>query len=197
MINTPDSGAQAPTTAAPLRVLGLGGTLRRRSTSERALEIALEAAEAAGATVRLLALFDLRLPFYIPGQPRLLDAVHQADAMLWSTGAYHGTLAGSTKNALDFLEFLGAPYLDRKAVGLIATAGGTMAAVNAINTMVQVAHSLRATLVSLTVPIPTSRQMFDERGNLVDASSRERLEQVGRLVVELAERFRQGENIAV
>ena len=50
-------------------VVGLGGTLRERSTSLRALEEALQAAEEAGATTELLDLRELALPVYEPGRP--------------------------------------------------------------------------------------------------------------------------------
>jgi FMN reductase len=92
-------------------------------------------AEDAGATTELLDLRELALPTYEPGKAleeygenveRLVEAMRDADAMLWSTTAYHGTLAGATKNALDFAQFLARderPYFQDKTVGLVATAG--------------------------------------------------------------------------
>ena len=106
-----------------LRVVGIGGTLRGGSTSLAALRRALGAAEEAGAEVELLDLRELGLPMYEPGLAleefgenvgRFIEAVRGADALLISTAAYHGTLAGVTKNALDFTQFLARderPYL--------------------------------------------------------------------------------------
>ena len=88
--------------------------MREDSTSLRALEEALRTAEEAGATTELLDLHELALPMYEPGRPieeygegveRLVESMRDADAMIWSTAAYHGTLAGVTKNALDFAQF--------------------------------------------------------------------------------------------
>jgi FMN reductase len=112
--------------------------------------------------------------------------------MIWSTAGYHGTIAAPTKNALEFLEFLSEenpPYLYGKMIGLIAVAGGEIASVNALNAMVHVAHSLRGTVASLLVPIPNARLVFDAQGNVIDAKYAARLDQLGRLVVEMAERW--------
>jgi FMN reductase len=179
-------------------VVGIGGTLRDGSTGLRALEEALRAAEEAGATTELLDLRELALPMYEPGKPleeygenveKLVEAMRGADAMLWSTAAYHGTLAGVTKNALDFAQFLARdekPYLQDKVVGLIATAGGGMAAINAINAMVNVVHALRGIAAPLSVPVAQSWKVFDGEGNIRDENVAGRLEALGGLVVEMA-----------
>jgi FMN reductase len=183
-------------------VVGIGGTLREGSTGLRALEEALVAAEETGATTELLDLRELGLPMYEPGKSleeygegveRLVEAMRSADAMLWSTAAYHGTLAGVTKNALDFAQFMGQdekPYLQDKIIGLIATAGGGMGAVNAINAMVNVVHALRGVAVPLSVPVTQSWKAFDEEGNVRDEGVASRLESLGRLVVETATKLR-------
>ena len=179
-------------------VVGIGGTLRDGSTGLRALEEALTAAEEAGATTELLDLRELDLPMYEPGKPlekyganvkKLVEAMRSADAMVWSTAAYHGTLAGVTKNALDFAQFMARdekPYLQDKVVGLIATAGGGMAAVNATNAMVNVVHALRGVAAPLSVTVTQSWRAFDDEGNISDKGVAGRLESLGKLVVEMA-----------
>lgn len=175
--------------------------MREDSTSLRALEKALRAAEKAGATTELLDLRELALPVYEPGRPleeygegveRLVESMRDTDAMIWSTAAYHGTLAGVTKNALDFAQFLARderPYLEDRVVGLIATAGGSMAAVNAVNAMTNVVHALRGVAAPLSVPVPQSWRVFDKEGNLRDDGMAGRLESLGRLVVRMAEKL--------
>jgi FMN reductase len=102
-------------------------------------------------------------------------------------------LAAPTKNALDLLEFLNHDgehtYLDGRVVGLIATAGGDLAAVNSINAMVHVAHALRATVAPLFVPIGQSWKQFDDESHVLDPKIAKRLAQLGRLVVDTAARF--------
>ena len=184
-----------------LKVVGIGGTLRERSTSLGALRRALAASEDAGAEVELLDLNELKLPIYEPRKPldeygdnvrRLIDAISEADALLISTAAYHGTLAGVTKNVLDFAQFLGKdehPYFDGKVVGLISTAGGEQAAANANGAMVHAVHALRGIVAPLMVGVTKAWQRTDDDGDITDDNYGGRLEDLGWLVVELAEKL--------
>ena len=183
-----------------LKVVGIGGMLREGSSSLGALRRALDSAEDAGAEIELLDLWELALPMYEPGRPlddygpevrRFVEAVRGADALILSTAAYHGTLAGVTKNALDFTQFLSGderPYLDGRIVGLISTAGGDQAATNANGAMINAVHALRGIVAPLMVTIPHSWRNADEDGNITGENHGGRLDQLGAFVVELAER---------
>lgn len=179
-------------------IVGLGGTLGRSTINLAALEIALRAAEEAGASVDLLSLDDLNLPMMQPDLKypdvpesvhRLVEAARKADGMIWSTAVYHGTLAGVTKNALDYLEYMRTdpdPYLTNKAIGLIATAGGDTGSQNAINAMVHVVQSMHGIAIPRTVGIERSYQVFDKQGNITEERIAERLKMLGKLTVETA-----------
>ena len=184
-----------------LKVVGVGGTLRDGSASLGALRRALAAAGEAGAETELLDLRELDLPMYEPGRAleaygpgveRLVEALRGADAVLISTAAYHGTLAGVTKNALDFAQFLSGgehPYFDGKVVGLISTAGGEQAGANATAALVHVVHSLRGVVAPLMVPISKAWQRADGSGDITDELYGRRLDTLGELVVDLAGRL--------
>ncbi len=173
--------------------------MREGSTCLGALRRALEAAEETGAETRLLDLRELDLPMYEPGRPladygpeveRLVEELREADALIISTAAYHGTLAGVTKNALDFTHFLAGderPYLEGRVVGLISTSGGERAAANTTDALVHVVHALRGVVAPSTVTIPGARRRSDGEGNITDETYGRRLERLGRLVVEMAE----------
>jgi FMN reductase len=181
-----------------LRVVGIGGTLREGPRSLAALRRALDAAEEAGAEVELLDLRELGLPMYEPrlsleecGEDvwRFIEEVRGADSLFISTAAYRGTLAGVTKNALDFTQFLARDerhYLDGKVVGLNSTAGGDQAAAHATDAMVHVVHALRGVVAPLTVAIPKAWRLSDDEGRITDENYGRRLDRLGRLVVELA-----------
>ncbi len=182
-----------------LRVVGIGGTLRGGSSSLGALRRALRAAEEAGGETELFDLRELNLPMYEPGRRldaygpevrTLVEAVCAADALILSTAAYHGTLAGVTKNALDFTQFLARderPYLDGRVVGLISTSGGERAAANTTDAMVHVVHALRGIVAPSMVTIPRAWQRSDGDGNITDENYGRRLDKLGKLVVEMAE----------
>ena len=93
-------------TSRPL-IVGLGGTVRPGSSSEKALIQSLRVAEAAGAETRLLGgEFLSRLPVFDPrpgevtaAQQELADAVRAADGVIVATPGYHGSVSGVVKNA--------------------------------------------------------------------------------------------------
>ena len=184
-----------------IRVVGLGGTLRENSTSLWALQHALESARAEGATTQLVDVRRLDLPMYQPdwelddydqNVQDFIQILRHADAFLFSTAAYHGTLAGVTKNALDYFEYLSdapRPYLHNKPVGLIATASGESADVHSIDAMVNVVHSLRGYVLPLIVPIHNASKAFDN-GKVINEKIDARLTQLGKMAVETATRFR-------
>ena len=181
-----------------LKVVGVGGTLREGSASLGALRRALAAAGEVGAETELLDLRELDLPMYQPGVTLdeygpgvewLVKELRGADAVLISTAAYHGTLAGVTKNALDFAQFLSGgehPYFDGKVVGLISTAGGEQAGANATGALGHVGHALRGVVAPLVVAISKTSQRADGSGEITDELYGRRLDSLGGLVVDLA-----------
>jgi FMN reductase len=176
---------------AESKVVGLGGSLRENSTSLAALKTALAGAADGGATTELLDLRALNLPTYVPGLSELPPVVRQlneivyaAEGLIWSSPLYHGTVSGSFKNAIDWLNPLGRrdpAYLTGKVIGLISTAGGTQG-LQAVNTMEFVVRALRGWAVPLVLPIPRASRAFDDEGNVVDSNVEAQLLALGREV---------------
>lgn len=180
-----------------VRVLGIGGSTRQDSGSERALRIAAGAAEAAGASTELITGRNLVLPIYDPESPSrtgaaadLLRALRRADALLIASPGYHGTVSGMMKNALDYVEDLredDRPYLTGLPVGCIAVAYGWQAAVSTLHTLRTCAHALRGWPSPLGAALNTALPVFDKvSGECLDEPSRFQLETVGRQVVDFA-----------
>jgi FMN reductase len=183
--------------AMPVRIVGLGGSLRAESTSRTALQAALDGAAASGADVQLIWLRDLGLPLYTaehappPGAHEFADAVHACDAMIWSSPTYQGSVSGSFKNALDWLILLAdrtPPYLSNKPIGLISTAGGVQG-LQTVNAMDFIARSLRGWSVPLVMPVPQSWHTFDADGHLVDEAVTAQLRALGAEVTRAARQF--------
>jgi FMN reductase len=182
-----------------LKIVGLGGSLGKVSSSRAVLAIALEGAEEAGAETELLNLRELDLPMYnpdddelTPATARLVETMHSADGHLWSSPLYQGSVSGSFKNALDWLHVLGGwepPHLTDKVIGLISAAGGTQG-LQAINTMEFSVRAVRAWAVPFVVPVPTAARLFDDEGRLQNEAFERQLKMLGSEVVRVAERFR-------
>jgi FMN reductase len=177
---------------SPLLV-GLGGSLREKSYSRAALREALRIAEAEGAATEMLDVRELNLPMFVPDLPiegypssqqasitRLIETCRRADAMIWSSPTYHGTVSGVVKNALDFIELLAddePPYLQGRAVGIMTLPDPTT-----LIAMMNAVHELRAWLAPTQVTL--SRQDFTAELILHNERAQRRL---ARLVNELLE----------
>lgn len=177
-------------------ILGLGGTPRSGSSTERALGVALAAAEAEGAETILVSGADLLLPIYNPAEPdrtdsarRIVDLYRRADGIVIGSPAYHGSFSGLVKNALDYAEDLRTdtrPYFDGLAVGLVACAGGAQAASQTLAALRSVAHALRGWPTPLGATLNTALPLFDAEGRCVDPGARFQLETVGQQVVQFS-----------
>jgi FMN reductase len=183
-----------------VKITALGGSLAQQSSSLAALRVALEGAADAGADVELFNIRDLDLPMYSPQAPvvpaaarSLCESIYQCHGMLWSSPLYHGTISGSFKNALDWLQLLGdrrPPYLTDKVVGLISTAGGTQG-LQAVNTMEFIVRALRGWAVPLVIPIPQAWRVF-QQGHVLDDAVASQLRALGGEVARAAEHFAAG-----
>lgn len=177
-------------------ILGLGGTLRQGSSSERCLAVSLEAAAAEGAEVEMMSGPRLRVPIYAPEEAErsddvrlLLAAFRRADGIIIASPAYHGSISGLVKNALDYSEEMRTDprvYFDGLAIGCIACAGGWQAAGQTMAALRSIAHALRGWPTPLGAMVNTSTNIFDSKGNMTDLSAKFQLETVGRQVVEFA-----------
>jgi len=181
---------------APLRVLGIGGSLRRPSQSETALRMALRGAEDEGAVTEIIAADNLRLPLYPspdmaahPNVMALLAAVRRADGLILASPAYHGTMSGALKNALDHLQYLSdddPPYLDGRAIGVLATGDGTQAVVQTVDALRSVVHALRAWPTPMGVAIHEAGRTLQD-GAVADERVAASLRAMGAQVVEFAQ----------
>lgn len=189
------TGAQT-SEAGELLVVGIGGTTRHGSSTERAMQIALEGARELGATTHLLGAEEISLPHYDPSSDarddralHLVEMLRGADGVVVASPGYHGTISGLVKNALDYVEDMRddeRPYFDGLAVGCVACAYGWQAAVNTLTALRSVVHALRGWPTPLGVTVNTSECRFDEEGGCSDDQVRERLTMLGEQVVEFA-----------
>ncbi|GAA1338843.1 NADPH-dependent FMN reductase [Saccharothrix algeriensis] len=177
-------------------VVGIGGSLRSNSQSERAMRIALSGAADAGAKVIEVAGPELVLPFYDPSIPdrpanarRLVDALRRADGVVLVSPGYHGTVSGLVKNALDYVEDLRGderPYLDGRAVGCVAAARGWQASVTTLTALRSIVHALRGWPTPLGAAINSGEVDFDLEGGCSDHTVAGNLRTIGRQVAEFA-----------
>ncbi|GGL14191.1 NADPH-dependent FMN reductase [Planomonospora parontospora] len=130
----------------------LSGALGAGSRTERLARWCARECLSRGATATLFGGAELDFPFY--GEPgrhgprvaRFLDDLARADGVVLVTPAYHGSVSGLLKNALDYVNELAAdarPFFDARAVGCVALAGGEQGAAATLATMRAIVHALR------------------------------------------------------
>lgn len=178
----------------PPLIVGIGGTASADSSTELALKVAIDAAERAGARVKLYGSKTLTgLPHYLtpscadrPEVAEFLASLREADGLIIASPGYHGSISGLVKNALDYLEETSRDprvYLDGVPVGLIATAYGWQATGSTLATLRAIVHALRGWPTPLGVAVNCSKRLFQDTQCLDDDVAKN-LEQVGRQVLE-------------
>lgn len=188
------------------RIVAIGGTVSAGSTTELTLRTAMASAAAHGAEVQLFdGAYLAALPHYRSSAhagaegSELVEAVRHADGLLLAAPGYHGTISGLVKNALDYLEDLSKdsrPYLDGRAVGLIATAYGDQATMSTMQTLRSIVHALRGWPTPMGATIRTYQGLFSPDGECLDERARGQIELVGRQVVLGAKSFAAGRSLA-
>jgi FMN reductase len=184
--------------AAPRRpfIVGIGGTLRPNSSSELALKLALAETERLGADVEMIVGQALELPPYDPTRPlapenavRLLELLRRADGLIVASAAYHGSIPGFLKNAIDYVEDLREdplPYLEGRAVGCIICAHGQQALGSTLANMRAIIHTLRGWNTPYAVTISSQNQPVDLQPDIVSEELRQQLRLVASQVVQFA-----------
>lgn len=184
-----------PTIPSHPFIVGLGGTLRAGSLSERALRVSLQEAERLGARTTLFSGASLDLPHYGQGRmlsgqaDALLAALRGCDGLIIASPAYHGTISGFLKNTLDYIEDMrsdAAPYLEGKVVGCIVCAYGWQAIGTTLTTLRSVVHALRGWPTPMGAGLNGAVPLFDDTGACTDPGSRAQLELVAQQVMDFA-----------
>lgn len=177
-------------------IVGIGGTPREESSTERALAASLRAAEEKGARTYLLGgRFLTSLPHFDPAarvtneQRELTDVLGRADGVILASPSYHGSISGLLKNALDTLEVLSDahdPYLDKRAVGCIVTSAGRQAVGTTLMTLRAIVHALRGWPTPYAAALDTTTPMFDVDGAFREPADKRQVEIVADQVLHFA-----------
>jgi len=178
-------------------IIGIGGTARPGSTSERAVAESLRSAERLGAETKLFGgEFVSRLPLYVPDrtfrnadEQEYIDAVRSCHGIIVGTPGYHGSLSGPIKNILDLIEDTAQdekPYLDGRAFGCIVTAYGWQACGTTLVSLRLIAHALRSWPTPFGATLNATTPLFEIDGTCISDGIAKQLGVVAHQVVEFA-----------
>lgn len=184
--------------SSPL-IVGLGGTPRADSTTERCLRLALDRAQDLGCRTQMISgpalptdIYEFDPAVRTPEAAALIQALRDADGLILASPSYHGSISGLLKNALDYAEDLrqdSRVYLQDRAVGCIVCAEGAQALGSTLMAMRSVVHALRGWPTPFGAAVHTAVPPFDGQGRVVDETVRRACETVAEEVVTFARRW--------
>ncbi len=181
-----------------LRVIGICGSMKPKSSTAFVINYALDVAKQAGAETEFYDISEHDLPFcdgrddesaYPPQVQKFKNLIKSAQGIIIGTPEYHNSYTGSLKNALDLC---GLAEFEHKMVGIIGVAGGGMGAANAIAHLRAVMRGVGAWVVPHQVSISHSGKIFSSDGILGDPALEKRLKKLGTDVTKYARLFAAG-----
>ncbi len=178
-----------------MKIVALLGSLNSNSTTGKAMNVAVQAARAAGAEVEVFSLRERPLPIFDPearevqGQDAnvqyFIKIMSEANGFILGSPEYHNGVTGAFKNALDFV---GGTQFAGKPVGLVASSGGAVAT-NTLNQMLTMLRSLHGYVVPQFGSVSPYAVKFNDDGTFADADVQARFEKIGTDVVHLVKAF--------
>lgn len=177
-----------------VKIVGINGSLRPESYSAKALELAAMRVQALGASVEILDLRGMKLPFCdggdeypdYPDVEKLRQTVAEADGLILATPEYHGSVSGVMKNALDLMSF---DHLAGKVAGLISVLGG-QSNNNALNDLRIILRWVHAWVIPEQVAIGQAWKAFSADGKLADEQLSKRLDQFAQSLLDNTRKIR-------
>jgi chromate reductase, NAD(P)H dehydrogenase (quinone) len=165
-----------------MRILAVSGSLRESSFNTSLLRAALEAAPE-GVELELweglgeLPLYDEDLEADAPASvQRLREDWAAADAILFATPEYNGSVPGGLKNAIDWAS---RPKLEavlrNKTVAVVGASTGQFGALWAQQDLKRILGIAGARVVGTEIPVSRAHEKFDSEGRLLDGEVFEQL----------------------
>lgn len=166
-----------------MRILGVSGSLRAGSYNTSLLRAAAEVAPE-GVSVELwegigeLPLYDQDLEDgEVPASVRRLrEDWAAADAILFATPEYNGSVPGVLKNAVDWASR--PPHeaaLTNKTVAVVGASTGRFGALWAQTDLKKILGVAGARVVGTEIPVARAQERFDREGVLLDGEVRQQL----------------------
>jgi FMN reductase len=177
-----------------VKIVGIAGSLRPDSYSQVALQIAAGKVAALGATVEILDLRQMQLPFCdggdeypnYPDVKRLQATVGGADGLILVSPEYHGSISGVLKNTLDLMSF---DQLSGKVAGFMSILGGQSNS-NALNDLRVILRWVHAWSIPEQIAIGQAWQAFTPEGKISDQKLDKRFDLFAQSLVENTRKLR-------
>ena len=183
-----------------MTILGVSGSLRNDSINRRLLRTAghhlppgVELVELDPAILKAVPAYDQDDDHEGAGPEvvALRAAIADADALLFATPEYNGSVPGVLKNAIDWASRpRGDAALAGKPVAVVGASPGMFGAVWAQGDLRRILGIAGARVVDRELPVPNADEAFHDDHRLVEPEQHEELGAIlGELIAETAPRF--------
>ncbi|MCZ8520475.1 MULTISPECIES: NADPH-dependent FMN reductase [Paenibacillus] len=130
-------------------------------------------------TVSFVDLLELPLPLFSPDSPevhpnvlRVTEAIAAADGLILATPEYHGSISGTLKNALDYIN---GGQMAGKAVLSLSSAGGPLG-VSSLSHLQSIVRNLHGVNCPEWISIGYGTNTFSPEGAPLDEGMRDRIQ---------------------
>lgn len=187
------------------RILAFAGSTRKDSYNKKLLRIAVEAAQKAGAEVRVIELSDYPMPLYdgdlekeqgIPENGRkLMDLMLEHQGLLIASPEYNTSISGVLKNSIDWtsrpIEGIAEELkvFDGKVACLMSASTGGLGGVRGLAALRLILGNSKVIVLPRQVIIPRANEAFEEDGSLKDKKKQAAVEHLGKSLVEILQKL--------
>jgi NAD(P)H-dependent FMN reductase len=187
------------------KILAFAGSLRAGSLNKKLVQLAIPAAERAGAEVTCIDLKDFPMPVFdedletAEGHPgpvkKLKDLFRAHDGLLISAPEYNSSISGALKNAIDWVSRPeeGRSPLDcfeGKVAGLMSAAAGGLGGMRALPHVRAILQNIKVIVLPQMVGIPAAHEAFNEDGSLKNGQQQKMIEGIGTALAETITRLK-------
>jgi NAD(P)H-dependent FMN reductase len=184
-----------------LRLLAFAASLRRGSYNRKLITQAVHLARAGGAEIDLAEFAQFTMPLFDadlqeaqgfpPGAEELARRVRGADGLVIASPEYNYSLPGTLKNAIDWVSRMRPVPFRGKTALLMATSRGMVGGIRGLWQLRIPLEGNGVVVYPDMFSLPNGGSAFDEDGGLKDSQARERLANLMRTYLEMANQLRE------
>jgi chromate reductase len=183
------------------KLLCFAGSLRRESYNKKLVKIAMAGAQAAGASVTYIDLYDLPMPVFneddehnygIPDHAKEFKKIlKEHNAFLIAAPEYNSSISGALKNAIDWASraepgekplicFRG------KVAGIMSASPGALGGMRGLVAVRSILENIGVLVNPNQIAIPLAHEAFDEENLLKDEKKQKQVKELGAEIEKLA-----------